>query len=151
MSSNIRTNPAVIPSSRSSLSRLLWAAPLAMLLAAAANLALYYAVGVLFPSVTAWSGAGPGQIVGANCAYLTMGALAFVAVARLSRRPARHYVIVAAAGLLLSLALPIAAGFGYAAPGALPANAITVLTLSLMHVISAAISVPLFLRYGLRA
>ena len=131
------------------LRRLLWIAPLAMLAASVANLALYAAAGVLFPEVTAWPGAGPVQIVGANVVYLLLGAVALVAVARLSPRPERTYAVLAVVGLLLSLALPIGAGFGYGAPGTPPAGAATVVTLCLMHVVSAAISVPLFMRYAL--
>lgn len=122
---------------------------LAMLAATAANLVLYYAGGALFPAVTTWPGAGPGQIVGANSAYLFFGAVTLAVVARVASRPARHFLIVAVAGLLLSLALPISAGFGYGAPGASPADLVTIITLSLMHVVSFAISVPLFVRLTL--
>lgn len=132
-----------------SLRGLAGATVLAMLATTVANLALYYLAGALFPSVGAWPGAGAGQIVGANSAYLFFGALALAVIARFSSRPARHFLIVAIAGLLLSLALPIGAGFGYGAPSAPPANAATVITLSLMHVIFFAISVPLFIRLAL--
>ncbi len=131
---------------RSPLSILLWVSPLAMAAATAANLGLYAAAGAIFPQVTAWPGAGIGQIIGANIAYLFMGTIVFALVARFSSRPARHYWIVSTIGLLLSLGLPIGAGFGYGAPGAPPADVATVITLSLMHVISYAISVPLFIR-----
>jgi len=120
--------------------------PLAILAATAANLGLYAAAGILNPEVTAWPGAGPGQIAGANFVYLLIGAIVFAIIARLSSHPARHYLIAASIGLLLSLALPISAGFGYGAPGAPPAGVATVITLSLMHVVTFAISVPLFIR-----
>ena len=61
----------------------------------------------------------------------------------------RHYFIIATVGLLLSLGLPISAGFGYGAPGTPPANTATVITLSLMHVVYYAISVPMFSRVGM--
>ena len=131
------------------LRRLVWVSPLAMLVSAVANLGLYAAAGSLFPEVTAWSGAGAGQIVGANVVYLLIGTMVFALVARFSRRPARHYLIVATIGLLLSLALPIGAAFGYGAPGAPPASVATAVTLSLMHVVSYAISVPMFTRLAL--
>lgn len=131
---------------RGSALRLLWVAPLAMVAASAANLGLYAAAGRLNPSVTAWPGAGPGQIVGATVVYLLLGALALAAIARFARNPARVYVAVATVGLLLSLALPLAAGLGYGAPGAPPANGATALTLSLMHVLAYAISVPMYVR-----
>jgi uncharacterized protein DUF6069 len=131
------------------LSRLIWVSPLAMLAATAANLGLYYAAGILFPEVTAWSGAGPEQIVSANVVYLLIGAFVFAAITRLSPRPARHYLILASIGLLLSLGLPISTGFGYGPPGTPAAGAVTVITLSLMHIMSYAISVPLYIRLAL--
>ena len=136
-------------STKTTLSKLAWVSPLAMLVAAVANLGLYAAAGSIFPEVTAWSGAGVGQIVGANVVYLLMGTVLIALVARISSRPARHYLILATVGLLFSLALPISAGFGYGAPGASPASVPTVVTLSLMHVVSYAISVPLFIRLAL--
>lgn len=134
--------------SRSTYRNLLWVSPLAMAAATAANLILYAGAGALFPTVTAWSGASVEQIVGANIVYLLIGTLIFALIARFSSRPAHHYSIVATAGLLLSLALPISAGFGYGAPGVPPADVMTVVTLSLMHVVTYAISVPLFVRYA---
>ena len=135
------------PAQTSPLRKLLWVSPLAMAAAAVANLGLYAAAGEIFPQVTAWPGAGVGQIVGANSAYLFMGTIVFALIVRYSAQPARHYWIAATIGLLLSLGLPIAAGFGYATPpGTPPADVATVITLSLMHVIAYAISVPLFIR-----
>lgn len=119
---------------------------LASVAATLANLVLYTVAGLIAPEVTAWPGAGMGQVVGATFAYLFIGTVVFAIIARLSPRPARHYLITASVGLLLSLALPIMAGFGYAAPGAPPASTLTVVTLSLMHVASFAISVPMFIR-----
>ncbi len=145
MTTNIELTQSV-PTQRSPLGKLLWVSPAAMAAATVANLGLYMAAGAIFPQVTAWPGAGIGQIIGANIAYLFMGTIVFALITRFSTRPARHYGIVATAGLLLSLGLPIAAGFGYAAPGAPPAEAVTVITLSLMHIIAYAISVPLFIR-----
>lgn len=148
MTTKIEVMPETNTTSRS-LKKLLWVAPLAMLASAAANLGLYAAAGLLFPEVTAWPGAGIGQIIGASCAYLFIGAIVFAGVVRFSAQPARHFMILATVGLVLSLGLPIAAGFGYAAPGAPPAGIATVITLSLMHVIAYAITVPLFTRLAL--
>ena len=52
--------------------------------------------------------------------------------------------------LLISLVLPVSAGLGYDASGAPAASTATVITLSLMHVVSYAISVPFYIRMGLR-
>jgi hypothetical protein len=71
-------------------------------------------------------------------------------IARLSSRPTRHYVIVATIGLLISLVLPVTAGMGYGPPGTPPAGIATVITLSLMHLVSYAISVPLNIQYVLQ-
>lgn len=130
----------------SPLRKLFWVSPLAIGVAAVANLSLYAAAGAISPQVTAWSGAGIGQIIGANIAYLFMGTIVFALIARYSPRPARHYWIIATVGLLLSLGLPIGAGFGYGTQGAPPASVATVVTLSLMHFVSYAINVPLFIR-----
>ncbi|WP_420643323.1 DUF6069 family protein [Candidatus Leptofilum sp.] len=131
---------------KSTVRKLAWVSPLAMLAAIIANLGLYAAAGAVYPEVTAWQGAGVGQIVGANIVYLLIGTFVFALVARFSAKPARHYLILATIGLLLSLVLPISAGFGYGAPGTIAPGMATVVTLSLMHVISYAISVPLFNR-----
>ena len=128
------------------LSRIFWVTPLAMLAAAAANLGLYYIAGILFPEVSSWIGAGPGQIIGANIVYLLLGAIAFAVITRRSPNPARHFLIFATIGLLFSLGLPISAGFGFGPSGTPPAGAATVIALSLMHIVSFAISVPMFIR-----
>lgn len=135
--------------SKSVLHRLIRVTPLAMLAATAADLGLYYAAGILFPEVTTWPGAGAGQIAGANAVYLLIGALVLVAIIRISSRPARHYLMIASLGLLLSLGLPISAGLGYGRPGTPPPGLATVITLSLMHIMSFAISVPMFIRRAL--
>ena len=99
-----------------------------------------------YPKVTAWEGAGIGQIIGANIVYLLIGTLVFGLTARFSSQPARHYRIIATVGLILSLWLPISATLGYGAPGVPPASVTTAVILSLMHIITYAITVPLFTR-----
>lgn len=132
-----------------SLTRLLWVSPLAMAAASAANLALYLAAGILAPEVTAWAGAGIGQIIGATAVYLIIGAIVLAIINRVSSRPARHYIIAATVGLALSFWLPISAGLGFGAPGMAPPGLATVATLSLMHVVSYAISLPLYIRLAI--
>ena len=100
-----------------------------------------------YPKVTAWEGAGIGQIIGANIVYLLIGTLVFGLTARFSSQPARHYRIIATVGLILSLWLPLSATLGYGTLGVPLASATTAVILSLMHVITYAISVPLFIRY----
>lgn len=143
---NISTNH-IAPTT--SISRLLWVAPLAMVTATVANLGLYAAAGTLYPEVTAWAGASQAQVIGATIIYLLVGTAIFAAVSYRSQRPARNYWIVATVGLLLSLFMPITAGMGYGPPDVPSADLATVVTLSLMHVLSYVISVPMFIRLAL--
>ena len=129
--------------------RLIFASPLAMATAIAANLGLYAIVGYIFPHVAAWSGTSPVHIIVATIIYLLLATLVFAAVRRFSSRPARHYLIVATLSLLFSMGPPISLGFGPGLPSVPPADAIIGITLGLMHVISYAISVPMFIRMGL--
>jgi hypothetical protein len=146
MTTNINLVNNNIETSKSSMTRLLWVGPLAMAAATAANTALYLAAGVLAPEVTHWAGAGIGQIAGANIVYLLIGAVVLAIVNQFSSQPARHYLIVATVGLILSLWLPISAGLGYGPPGTAVASMVTVVTLSLMHMVSYIISVPMYIR-----
>lgn len=148
MSTNTNYSPVNSASERTR-TPLIWASLLAMATAAAANLGLYAIVGFFLPQVAAWPGTGPVQIVGATVVYLFVATIVFAAVRRLSSRPARHYLVIATLSLLLSLGPPIALGFGPGLPGVPPANAAIGMTLGLMHVISYAISVPMFIRLAL--
>lgn len=131
-------------------SRLLWIAPLAMLISTVANLGLYTAAGSLFPEVTAWTGASSVQIIGANIVYLLFGTLIFALINWRSSQPVRHYWIVATVGLILSFWMPISMGLGFAPPEMPTPSVITVVTLCLMHVLSYIISVPMFVRLAQR-
>lgn len=128
------------------MSHLIRVVPLAILVAGATNLGLYAAAGALHPPVTAWVGAGPSQIIVATVTYLLIAAIAFYVTVRRSANSVRTYLLVATVGLGLSLAPPIAAGYGYGPPGAPPADLATVVTLCLMHILSYLISVPLYVR-----
>ncbi len=130
-------------------SRLILASLLAMSTATAVNLGFYAFVSYLFPNVAAWSGTSPTHILIATIVYLTLATLVFAVVRRLSSRPARHYLIVATISLLLSLGQPIMLGFGPGLPGVPAADPTIAITLGLMHVISYAISVPMFIRMAL--
>ena len=149
MATQITSTSTPAAASPSTLRHLAWVSPLALLAATATNLGLYRAAGSFFPEVTAWPGAGAAQIIGANAVYLLLGTIVFALIAWKSSRPARHYLIVATIGLLLSLVLPISAGFGYGAPGMPTPGAATVVTLSLMHILTFAITVPLTIRLAL--
>jgi len=142
-------SPLNIQTSGTVRGRLIWASLLAMATVAAANLGLYAIAGYFFPHVAAWSGTSSTHVIVATIVYLTLATLVFAIVRRFSSRPARHYLIVATVSLLFSMGPPISLGFGPGLPGVPPADAVIGITLGLMHVISYAISVPIFIRMGL--
>ena len=122
--------------------RLLWVAPLAMVAASVANLIVLWTAVALFPSVSQFPMLGTPQVIASTVVYLLLAAVAFAVVGKLSSRPVYHYRIVAVVALLLSFGAPLSAGAGFM-PGA-SADAVTVVTLMLMHVVGAAITVGLF-------
>lgn len=132
------------------LKRLVWVLPVSVLVASMADVALYEVVGVLDPEVTGWQGAGPAQIVGANMVYLLMGAALLLILIKLTRNPARWFTVLATVGVLVSLVLPVFAGLGDGSEAVPAAGLSTVITLSMMHLVSYAIGVPLLLRLGRR-
>lgn len=130
------------------LPRLLWVAPLTIIVAVAANVALYIIANALFgvewlPIFTLSS------VIGSTVIFLIIATLIFAAVARFSKRPLWLYRRIAVVALFLSFLMPLSALFGMAAPpdvnaGAAPLD--TVITMLVMHVIAYAISVTLFTR-----
>ncbi|MGB5935708.1 MAG: hypothetical protein WBG76_07565 [Ornithinimicrobium sp.] len=113
-----------------------------------ADIALYEVAGVIDPDVTGWAGAGAAQIIGANAVYLMVAAAALLVLVKITRAPARWFAILATIGVVASLALPVAAGLGEGTV-AVPAPGLsTVIALLAMHLISYAIAVPMFLRFG---
>ncbi len=129
--------------------RLVWVSLLAMSTATAANLGLYAIVGYQFSTVADWPGTSPIHIIGATIVYLLLATLIFAVVKRLSPHPERHYLIVATISLIISLGPPISLGFGPGLPGVPLADPIIGITLGLMHILSYAISVPMFIRMAL--
>ena len=138
-----------LQASQSTGEKLIRVAPLAMISSSATNVGLYLAAGKLAPEVAAWPGASVVQVVGATIVYLLIGSLICAAVSNWSVKPAQHYLVIATAGLLLSLVPPINAGLGYSPPGVPAAELATVVTLMLMHIVSYAISVPMLIRHVL--
>ena len=124
------------------LRRLLWVAPLAIAAASVANLIVFWTAVALFPSVGQFPMLGTLPIIASTAAYLLVAAAVFVVVGKLSSRPVTHYRIIAVVALLLSFGAPLSAGAGFM-PGA-SADGATVVTLLVMHVVAAAITVPLF-------
>ena len=128
--------------------RLAWVLPVTVLAASIADVALYEVAGVLDRDVTGWLGAGPAQILGANAAYLSMGAALLPVLVKLTRDPARWFTVLATVGVLLSLMLPVSAGLGDGSEAVPAAGLSTVITLATMHLVSYAIGVPMLLRLG---
>lgn len=137
------------PGLRASATRLVWLLPAILLSVSVADVALYEVAGVLDPDVTGWAGAGAVQIVGANAVYLVVAAAALLVLVKLTRAPARWFAVLATVGVVASLALPVAAGLGEGTVAVPAPGLTTVIVLSAMHLISYAIAVPMFLRFGL--
>lgn len=124
------------------LRRLLWAVPLAIAAASVANLIVFWVAVALFPSVGQFPMLGTLPIIASTVVYLLVAAAVFVVVGKLSNRPVAHFRVIAVVALLLSFVAPLSAGAGMM-PGA-SADGATVVTLMVMHVVAAAITVPLF-------
>ncbi len=125
------------PSERVSLKRLLWAGPLAIVLALIAN-GLVRAIALAVLDIPAdFVPLQTPAFIGLTVVLLLGAIVTFAVIGRLSRRPVRTFQIVAAIVLVLSF-LPDIGLLVSGAPGAtLPG----VLTLMLMHVIAAGVVV----------
>ena len=117
--------------------RLLWAAPLVAVSAAAANAAVYFVASVLGMMSRDFVVQGSGPLTLAPVVFSSLvgavgAAVIFAIVALLARRPLRTFRIVAAVGLVLS----------FAAPLTIPEAPLSmILVLELMHVVAAVIIV----------
>ena len=125
-----------------SYTRLLWAALLAVLLAAVTNAQVYFAAsrlgivsrGVLLPSPMGLSPLTVGMVVTASVVGAIGAALVFAIIGLLARRPVRLFRIVAAVVLVLSLVPPTT----------IPNVPLVMrITLGVMHVVTWAVSVGL--------
>jgi len=120
--------------------RLLWVTPLAAGAAALANALLYLvaiATGAIPADLVLPQIGGPltlGAVVSASSTGAIGGAFVLALIGWLARRPVRTFRAVAAAVLVLSFAMPLST------PDALVS---VVLTLLLMHILAAALSVGL--------
>jgi hypothetical protein len=136
------------PAEAVSLSRLLWVAPAAISLAAAANAAIYLAADALFG--VAWEPAfNLVTVIVGTFAFLLAATLVSAGVVRFARRPLWLFRRVALVALLLSFLQPVAALLGVASmpgSGAAAAPLDTFLTMEVMHLAAYAISVPLLTR-----
>ncbi len=120
--------------------RLLWAAPLAAVLAAALNLGVLAIAVALGAVPSGFPLLNPGSVIGSSVVGVILGAVVFALLARLTRHPVRTFRIVAVVALLLSFATPLMAATGRI-PDAGTVTAGTVATMLLMHVVAAGVAV----------
>ena len=130
------------------LRKLLWPVPLAILGAGIVNLAWYYIAGALFPeSVTAAKPAvNAFSALISTIAYWVIGLILFVVLARFSKKPITHFTYLALTALVISFAFPFMAANG-TLPGGATLDLTMILTLIVMHVIAAAVALPLVLKW----
>src|SRR5215475_11858750 len=96
---------------RIALSRLLWAAPLAIVAASLANLIVYLVADALWS--VAWEPKFNAMlVVVGTIGALIIAAAVFAGVARFAKNPARTYTIIATIALLLFSTPPVLASFG---------------------------------------
>jgi hypothetical protein len=131
------------PQRRVAIGRLWWVAPLTIIAAAAANLIVYAIAAALFAGPRQFSYLTPLNIVVSTAIYLTIAAIIYAVIGRLSQRPIRVFRVVALIALLLSFATPL-----LATQFTPPADAITVVVLLVMHVVAATITISMFTTLG---
>ena len=125
--------------------RLLWAGPLTAVLAAVGTV-LVREVGVLLGAIR------PDlqilqvpSVAISTIAFVLVGTLIFAGIIRWARRPVRTFRAVALVALVLSFFNPIAAGAGWI-PLGVDLTAGEVAAMLVMHVVAAAITIPLLPR-----
>jgi hypothetical protein len=130
------------------LRKLLWPVPLAIMGAGVVNLLWYTLAGALFPE----SVAAAKPVVNAlsalvsTIAYWGIGLLLFVGLVRFSKKPITHFTYLAIAALILSFAFPFLAANG-SLPGGATLDGTMIVILIVMHVIAAAVALPLVLKW----
>lgn len=127
----------VTTQNRIALSRLLWAAPLAIAAASLANLIVYFVADALLS--VAWEPKFNAMlVVVGTIGALVIAAAVFAVAARYAKNPVKTYTIVAAIALLLSLVMPVLALFGIPDPSV--ATLDTVIVMILTHIIAFVVS-----------
>jgi uncharacterized protein DUF6069 len=133
-----------IQQERVALGRLWWVTLLTIVAASAANLVVYLIASALFEGPRRFSMLTPVSIIASIAMYLVVAAIVYALIGRFSKRPIRVFRIVSVVALLLSFGPPISAAFTFPPPDA--PDATTVVTLLVMHVVAAIITVGLFTR-----
>ncbi len=124
-----------------SMRRLLWVGPLTAVVAAIANV-IVREIGVLVGTIPSdlFILQEPG-VIGSTIIQVLLGVGVFALIAKFARRPIRTFRIVAIAALVLSLTNPIMAATGAFPIGGVTIGVATVLTMMVMHVVAAAITI----------
>jgi Family of unknown function (DUF6069) len=135
------TNAATI--NRIALSRLLWAALLAIVAASLANLIVYLVADALL-SVTWEPKFNAMLVVVGTIGALVVAAAVFAVVARVAKNPVKTYTMIATIALLFSFATPVLALFGIPGPSVAPLD--TVMVMILTHIIAFVVSTFIFTR-----
>ena len=139
---NNRNSVLVEKNDNISMRRLLWAGPLTAVVAAIANVIvreLGVALGTIPPDLFILQEPG---VFGSTLVQVLLGAAVFALIARFARRPVHTWRIVAVAALLLSLTNPIMVATGMF-PMGVSIGIPTVLTMMAMHIVAAAMAIPM--------
>lgn len=125
---------------RISMRRLLWVGPLTAVVAAIANV-IVREIGVLVGTVPSdlMILQEPG-VAGSTIIQVLLGVLVFALLAKFAKNPVRTFRIVAIVALILSLSNPIMVLTG-AFPIGVTISVVTMLTMMVMHVVAAAITI----------
>jgi hypothetical protein len=128
---------------RVALSRLLWAASLAIVVASLANLVVYLVADALLS--VAWEEKFNAMlVVVGTIGALVVAAAVFGVVARVANNPVKTYTMIATIVLLLSFATPVLALLGIPGPSVAPLD--TVIVMILTHIIAFVVSTLIFTR-----
>ena len=111
---------------------------LTIILSIVANLIVYAIATAVF--AVQYELLGPASIVFSTVGYLIIATIVFVIVGRRARHPVQTYRAISVIALLLSFAMPLAAGAGLIPVGG-PASPQTVVTMIVMHVVAGVITV----------
>jgi hypothetical protein len=125
---------------RISMRRLLWVGPLTAVVAAIANV-IVREIGVLLGAVPSdlMILQEPG-VAGSTIIQVLLGVLVFALLAKFAKNPIRTFRIVAIVALILSLSNPLMVLVG-AFPIGVTISVATMLTMMVMHVVAAAITI----------
>ena len=128
---------------RIALSRLLWAASLAIVVVSLANLVVYFVADALLS--VAWEPKFNAMlVVVGTIGALVIAAAIFAIVARFAKNPVKTYTMIATIGLLISFVTPVLALFGILGPSVAPLD--TVIVMILTHIIAFVVSTFIFTR-----